>query len=111
MSVQNLCDSVTLVVLPKEPQIGEELKTVNERTEGGCEGDVIVDFSGVDTITSASLSNLLILHKMLQERGRRLVLCSVSFLTKCIFTVSDLHKVFDFADTRSAALTKLGASP
>ncbi|MHC4645334.1 MAG: STAS domain-containing protein [Planctomycetota bacterium] len=110
MSIQNLCEKVIVVALPKEPDISKELKTVNEIVGNGTDCDVIVDFSSVETLTSVSISNLLILHRMLEERGRRLILCNVSFLTKCIFTVAGLDRVFAFLDNRSAALAKLGSN-
>ena len=108
MGIQDMSEDVLLVSLPaEEPQIAEELKRVNEvvTERGGC--NVIVDFSGVEIITSSSVSNLIILHKFLSERGRRLVFCNVAFVTKCIFTVAGLDKIFNFAEDPSAALTAM----
>ena len=105
MSTQNVSEDVLLVNLPgEEPGIANELKRVNElvTTRDSC--NVIVDFSGVEIITSSSISNLIILHKFLSERGRKLVLCNVAFVTKCIFTVAGLDKIFDFVEDPSAAL-------
>ena len=108
MSTQNLSEDVLLVNLPaEEPQIANELKQTNELVTGkdGC--NVVVDFSGVEIITSSSISNLIILHKFLNERGRKLVLCNVAFVTKCIFTVAGLDKIFDFVEDPSAAVTSI----
>ena len=108
MSTQNLSEDVLLVNLPaEEPQIASELKRTNEFVTGkdGC--NVVVDFSGVEIITSSSISNLIILHKFLNERGHKLVLCNVAFVTKCIFTVAGLDKIFDFVEDPSAAVTSI----
>lgn len=108
MGIQNLSEDILLVDLPlKEPQIANELKSVNETVSNNGNCNVIIDFSGVEIITSSSISNLIILLKLLQERGRQLILCNVAVVTKCIFTVAGLDKVFDFADDRSAALAAM----
>jgi len=64
--------------LSREPEMGNELITVKKmvRDRGDC--DVVIDFSGVDIVTSSSLSKLLKLRKMLSDSGHKLVLCSVS---------------------------------
>jgi anti-anti-sigma regulatory factor len=41
---------------------------------------------------------------MLEDAGRKLILCNVSTITKCIFVVAGLSEVLIFADDRSAAL-------
>jgi anti-anti-sigma factor len=108
MSTQNLSEDVLLVNLPaEEPQIANELKHINELVTGRDCCNVVIDFSGVEIITSSSISNLIILHKFLNERGRKLFLCNVAFVTKCIFTVAGLDKIFDFVEDPSAALTSM----
>ncbi len=105
MGIKNLSDDVLLVELPsKSPKIANQLKAVNEAVskKGNC--DVIIDFSRVEIINSANISNLLILHNMLEGTGHRLVLCNVSTVTKCIFVVAGLNTVFNFAGDRSKAL-------
>ena len=105
MGIKNLSKDVLLVELPsKSPKITRELKAVNETVskKGSC--DIIIDFSGVEIINSANISNLLILHNLLQKSGHRLILCNVATVTKCIFVVAGLNEVFEFADDRSSAL-------
>lgn len=106
MGIQNFSEDVLLVDLPsKEPQIGNELKNLNEAVVTRSDCDVVIDFFRVEIITSSSISNLMILRKLLQDRGRQLILCNVAIMTKYIFTLVGLDKVFDFADDRSAALS------
>ena len=104
MGIQNLSEDVVLVTLPAEPQTVDELKAANEILSNKGDCDVVVDFSGVDTITSSSISNLIILHELLRKRRCQLIFCNVAVLTKCIFTVAGLDAVFDFVDDKPAAL-------
>ena len=105
MAIQKFSENVLLVDLPfKEPQIGEELKSINEIVSNRDDCDVIVDFFRVEIITSSSLSNLIILRRLLREHGRELILCNVAIVTKYIFTVTGLDTVFDFIDDKFAAL-------
>jgi len=108
MSIQNLSKDVLLIDLPsKEPQIADELKNVNEIVAKEGNYNVIIDFSGVEVITSSSISNLIILHKWLDEHGRKLILSNVAVVTKCIFTVAGLDKIFDFIDDTPTALATM----
>ena len=104
MGIENLSEDVVLVTLSAEPQAGHELKAVNEILSNKGDCDVVVDFSGVETIVSSSVSNLIILRELLRKRRRRLILCNVAVLTKCIFTVAGLDTIFKFVDDKPAAL-------
>ena len=104
MTIHHPPENLIVVDLPsKELQIAEELREVNEIVGENPDCDVIIDFATVEAITSSSISNLLILHNLLIEQGHRLVLCNVSFITKCVFNVAGLEEVFDFAQDFPAA--------
>jgi len=107
MGIRNLSEDVILVTLPKEPQTGKELRAINETVSSEGLWDVIIDFSMVEIITSSNISNLLILHRSLENAGRRLILCSVALPTKCIFKVAGLDGLFEFADDKFAALATM----
>ena len=105
MAIQKFSEDVLFVDLPfKEPQIGDGLKILNEIVSTRSDCDVVIDFFRVEIITSSTLSNLIILRNLLQERGCQLILCNVAIVTKYIFTVAGLDAVFDFVDDRFAAL-------
>ncbi|MHC4507989.1 MAG: STAS domain-containing protein [Planctomycetota bacterium] len=105
MAIENLSDDIVLVDLPSEGSArAGELKKVNEIIGKNCNCHVVVDLSKVEIIHSWNISNLLILRTLLQDAGRQLILCSVTVVTRCIFTVAGLSDVFVFADDRSAAL-------
>jgi anti-anti-sigma factor len=107
MGFQNWSDDVILVDLPREPRMRSELKTLIEivRDRGDC--DVVVDFTGVDIMTSTSISGLLRLRKLLADCGHRLIFCNVLPATRGVFSVVGLEEVFEFADDKFNALAAL----
>jgi len=105
MNTENPPQNPLVVDLPsKQAEIAAELRKLNETLSENPTRDVIIDFSKVEIITSASLSNLLILRNLLAEHNHSLILSNVSVMTKCIFTVAGLDKVFDFAADKTDAL-------
>jgi anti-anti-sigma regulatory factor len=113
MAIRNLGEHIVLVVLPPEPQISDELKTVNDIVSKRCDFDVIVDFSRVDILTSPSICNLMILENWLRGSGHRLVLYNIGFATKFVLETVCLDTLFDFAEDKRSALAALkhAASP
>lgn len=107
MGIQRWSDNIILVDLPQEPEIADELETVVEMVRDKDDCDVVIDFSGVDMVTSSSLSRLLKLRKPLVECGRRLILCGTAAAIKGIFTITGLEGVFEMADDKFAALATL----
>ena len=104
MGIKNLSKDVLLVELPsKSPKIAMQLKAVNAAVSKNSSCDVIIDFHRVEIINSANISNLLILHNMVQNSGHRLIFCNVATVTKCIFVVAGLNEVFEFVDNQSKA--------
>jgi anti-anti-sigma factor len=108
MAIQHYSEDVLLVYLPfTEPQIAYELAAVNELVgDKGC-FDVIIDFSKVEMIGSASTANLIILKQFLKGLERQLVLCNVSHFVKGVFKVAGLETFLDFAADKPAALESL----
>jgi anti-anti-sigma regulatory factor len=108
MGIRNLSENIIVVELPSDrSERADELKTLNEIISDKCQCDVIIDFCKVEIINSWNISNLLILRGMMEQAGRKLILCNVSTVTKCIFAVAGLSEVLVFANTRSAALDVL----
>lgn len=107
MIIEQVDDSLIYVTLPRTPNVNRELEPVNDMIITGHLCNVILDFTLVDVITSSSISTLLILQNLLKENGRQLILCNVSFLTKCEFTTVGLSHFFRFVENKSAALKAL----
>ena len=101
MGIQNELENVIYVELPSDSmQMSDELKTLNDTVTQKSDCDVIIDFSKVEIINSSNISNLLILRSLLHDKGRRLILCSMKTVTRCIFVVAGLADVFVFIDDK-----------
>ena len=104
MGIGNHPDDILIVTLSQEPHVGAELE---ELTNIVCEGrsrDVVVDFSGVEMLTSESICGLMILDKLLKGSGHKLVLYNLPSAIKQIFVRTGLLVVFDLADDELDAL-------
>jgi anti-anti-sigma factor len=107
MAIQDWSDNIVLVDLPSEPQTGDELEAVTQIVRDRADCDVVVDFSGVDIVTSSTLSKFLKLRKLLTDCGHQLVFCGVAPATKKVFTITGLDEIFEFADDKFTALAGL----
>jgi anti-anti-sigma regulatory factor len=105
--MQNLSERVLLITLPAEPSSSGDLEAVVRSTHPGSDHDVIVDFSLVEILPSATICHLIVLERMLSAAGHQLVLCSVSPNVKAIFRRVGLHKLFRFTDDELAAVQSL----
>jgi len=86
-----------------------ELAGLNDVLSTHGARDVVVDFSHVDILSSAGISNLLILGKLIADAGRRLIFTNVAVTTRCIFRIAGLMDAFELVPDRAAALEVLGA--
>ena len=108
MGLRNLSENIIVAELSSDgPERADELKKLNEAISNKCQYDVIVDFSKVEIINSWNISNLLILRGILEDAGRKLILCNISTVTKCIFVVAGLSEIFVFTDNKSGALAAI----
>jgi anti-anti-sigma factor len=107
MPIESSTEDTIVVDLPPEQEMRTELESLMEMVsfKGHC--DVVIDFSKVDIVNSPSFCRLLKLRTLLVDRGHRLVLCSLAANTKGIFAVTGLDRVFEFADDKSDALTRV----
>jgi len=102
-----ILENTILVTIHRGQNSFTELASINQIIEDKSDYDVIVDFSGIEIVTSLIIGKLLELRNLLREHGHRLILCNVHFLSKCVFRVVGLRSVFEFADDASAALAAL----
>jgi anti-anti-sigma regulatory factor len=105
MAIKTLSDNIVLVVLPPEPRIRQELDDIAEKASKKCDFDIIMDFSHVEVLFSASISNLITLRSWVEGAGRKLVFYNVAVITRCIFDVAGIHSLFEFAKDEDEALT------
>ncbi|NLH17517.1 MAG: STAS domain-containing protein [Phycisphaerae bacterium] len=106
MGIQNWSETIILVNLASEPQMGEELQTVVDMVRRRCR-DVVIDFSEADIVTSSSIAKLLKLRKTLADSDHRLVFSGVKAKTRNIFSVTGLDVVFEFVEDQFLALAGL----
>jgi anti-anti-sigma regulatory factor len=104
MGIQISPEGFIVVSLPQQPHLGHELERINEIAYDGCDSDVIIDFSAVQMLTSASICNLLLLKDFLSAFSRKVLLCNVPLPVKCLFIRLGVDTLFEFADDRSTAL-------
>jgi len=107
MATQNLSEHALLITLPAEPSSSSDLEAAVKSTRPGSDRDVIVDFSLVEILPSATICNLIVLERVLSAAGRQLVLCSVSPNIRAIFRRVGLHKLFRFTEDELAAVQSL----
>jgi anti-anti-sigma factor len=65
---------------------------------------VVVDFSGVDYISSAGLRVLLVAARRVQSTGGRLALCRLGESVRHVFQLAGFLPLFTICDTREAAV-------
>jgi anti-anti-sigma factor len=111
MGIQNLSEDVLYVTLPKQPHLSHELESINEIAGNSPSHDVVIDFSKVKILTSASICSLMILKELLNGLGRQLVLCSVSAQIKNVFATTGLEGLFKFANDRFCAMESMQRVP
>lgn len=104
MEIEGGGKDMVSVDLPALPEMLNKLDRLAEDVGKGVHRDVVIDFSGVDIITTPALKKLLILRRLLVDCGHRLVLCALAANTRGVFAVTGLDRVFEFADDKSAAL-------
>lgn len=90
-----------------EPRLRVDLESLRRQVRDKDAVDAIVSLSRVGIIQSPSIGSLVLLHKALHERGQRLILCNMGMATHCILYVAGLHRLFDVADDKVAAMALL----
>jgi anti-anti-sigma factor len=111
MDVRRFEQKVWMVRLPGEPQLRPELALLRRRITDTDAVNLVLDLSRVEIMGSRSLGMLLRLHRLLSEKGRRLILCHARPTMKGVFRLTGLEDVFDFAADKSDALDILRQFP
>jgi len=107
MDIRQLERDTRLILLPAEPQLRREIAGVRRQLERMRGSHLIVDFSRVEIITSPSIGDLLLLQKVVLDRGGRMICCNLRFVTKCILRTVGLDLHFEFAEDKPKALQTL----
>lgn len=72
-------------------------------------GDIrlIVDFGGLDYISSAGLRGLLVTAKLLKAKGGQVCFANVKGVVKEVFNMSGFNSIFQMGDSVEAAMEKI----
>ena len=106
MEIEHLPENVLFVCL-QEPQLRNELVTVNEILSNGCTCDVIIDFSSVELLTSEGISSLIILERLLNSLGHKIILCAVSSSNLQVLERTGIQPLFEFVSDEFSALQSI----
>jgi len=71
---------------------------------------LVIDFSGVEYISSAGLRILLVAARRVQQSGGALVLCAMGDAVRQVFHLAGFVPLFTIRETRADAVTRI-ASP
>jgi len=71
----------------------------------------VLDFGGVDYISSAGLRVVLMVAKRAKQGQGRLLLCGLAPHVREVFEISGFLKIIDTVDDRAVALRNLAACP
>ena len=66
---------------------------------------VVLDFTGVDLISSSLLGKLILLQRRIDSTGGRLRLCELSPTVQAVFRTSNLDRLFSLDRDRTASLS------
>lgn len=102
--INELSDECLFIGFTECKALSKELQHVNETLQENPRRHVIMDLSRIRILTSSHISNLMILHNLLENNGYKLILCNVSFQIKCEFTVCGLRDMFHFVEDKYEAM-------
>lgn len=86
-------------------EMGAEMFSVVERDHLK---HVLLNFEGVEFLSSAALNKLILMDKKIKEVGGTLRLCSLRAEIMEVFTITRLNRVFDIRKNESEALKAFG---
>lgn len=69
---------------------------------------ILLNFDGVDFLSSAALNKLILLDKKVKQVGGVLRLCNLKAEIMEVFTITRLNRVFDIRKTEGDALKAFG---
>jgi anti-anti-sigma factor len=73
--------------------------------------ELVIDLSGVGFAGSAALGNFVALHRLVRQKGGRIIFTDVDPTVAEVFRASKLESLFEFVADRSAALRAITEHP
>lgn len=87
-------------------EMGEEMFSLVEKDHLK---HVLLNFDGVEFLSSAALNKLILMDKKVKQVGGVLRLCNLRAEIMEVFTITRLNRVFDIRKTEADALKAFGA--
>lgn len=75
-----------------------------ELVENDHRNDLVLNFSGVDFLSSAALNKLILLERSVKKQGGSLKLCCLRPAIQEVFQISRLNQMFEIFDEEADAL-------
>lgn len=101
----------TLVVTFRDRLLFDDrtVREVSEQLNAALPNDgkpirLVLDFTGVDLISSSLLGKLILLQRRVDGSGGKLRLCELSPTVQSVFKTSNLDRLFEIVRDRRAAL-------
>jgi anti-anti-sigma regulatory factor len=104
MSIDRWSEDIIVVDLTEGLGKHHELETVIRTLRQGYPCDVVVDFSQVQVVGGAWLTQLRKIQTLASESGHKLTLCNVPPAIRGIFTIAHLDDLFEFAEDKFTTL-------
>ena len=112
MSVTKIGDLATVRFTDKKivdsgniEEMGEEMFSLVDKDHMK---HVLLNFEGVEFLSSAALNKLILMDKRVKQVGGILRLCNLKAEIMEVFTITRLNRVFDIRKTESDALKAFG---
>ncbi len=88
-------------------EMGEEMFSIVDKDK--CK-DVLLNFEGVEFMSSAALNKLILMDKRVKAAQGKLRLCNLRAEILEVFTITRLNRVFDIKKNEAEALKAFGLS-
>jgi len=95
MSAQSWSRHLLVVRLPREPKTYDEIDRVIQVAIRNSECDIILDFADVEILDPPSLSQLAVLHRILEGSTRRLGFCNRNTAVRSVFKTHKMARILD----------------
>ena len=108
MTLNQLNEDILILELLDEPDFSEDTDTLLEKVRSGADyPNVIVDLQKVTNLNSSNLGALIEIKKLLQAKGKRMIVCNLSDSIWSTMLATGLDQVFEFIENTMLALASL----
>ena len=110
MTLNQWSDEILILELYDEPDFSEDTDALLSklRSDEAINFNVIIDLQQVSKLNSSNLGALVEIKKLLQARGKRMVVCNISDPIWSTMLATGLDQVFEFIEDTTTALLLIG---